>query len=210
MSQSSAKSSAPANRFERRRERTRGELLAAATRVLARHGFAKTKIADIAREADVGVGTFYLHFATKDALLDALVEDTVTRLKRVLDAARDREDDPVARVRAGNAALCRFADDNRDVLRIVFGPGAALHESVRRAVALFAADVETTIRHGIARGVFADADPAVTAQASIGMTAHLLAWWTEHEEVGLDVLEATLNRMTLDGLRAVTIPNEGA
>jgi AcrR family transcriptional regulator len=210
MSRSSVVTPPGANRFERRRERTRGELLAAATRVLARHGFAGTKIADIAREADVGVGTFYLHFATKDALLDALVEDTVTRLKRVLDAAREREDDPVARVRAGNAALCRFASDNRDVLRIVFGPGAALHESVRRALALFAADVEDTIRHGVARAAFADVPPAVTAQAVIGTTAHLLAWWTEHEEVGLDVLEATMNRMTLDGLRAVPIPPKGA
>ena len=67
----------PTNRFERRRERTRHDLLAAAIKVLAAKGLHDTKIADIAAAADVGVGTFYLHFPTKDALFDAVVDDTV-------------------------------------------------------------------------------------------------------------------------------------
>src|SRR5438876_148738 len=69
------------NRFERRRERTRQELLAAATRVLAEKGLDRTKVTDIAAAADVGVGTFYLHFPDKEALFDAVVEETVRRLK---------------------------------------------------------------------------------------------------------------------------------
>ena len=64
------------NRFERRRERTRRDLLASATRVLAKKGLHDTKVADIAAAADIGVGTFYLHFPTKDALFDAVVEET--------------------------------------------------------------------------------------------------------------------------------------
>src|SRR5436309_3028711 len=79
---------APANRVERRRERTRRDLLAAAVRVLARKGLHHTKVADIAAAADIGVGTFYLHFPTKDALFDAVVEETVARLKATIDAAR--------------------------------------------------------------------------------------------------------------------------
>ena len=68
---------APANRVERRRERTRRDLLAAAVRVLARKGLHDTKVADIAAAADIGVGTFYLHFPTKEALFDAVVEETI-------------------------------------------------------------------------------------------------------------------------------------
>jgi len=63
-----ASQAAAGNRFERRRERTRQDLLAAATRVLAEKGLHRTKIADIAAAADVGVGTFYLHFPDKDSL----------------------------------------------------------------------------------------------------------------------------------------------
>ncbi len=112
--------SVPANRFERRKQRTREELVAAATRVLAEKG-SSAKIADIAREADVGVGTFYLYFDTKEALYDALVEDAVARLEAAVDAARAGIDDPVAQTRAGTAALCRFAAENREVFKIVFG-----------------------------------------------------------------------------------------
>ena len=48
MKRSSTTAVALPNRFERRRERTRQELLAAATRVLAEKGLHQTKIIDIA------------------------------------------------------------------------------------------------------------------------------------------------------------------
>src|SRR6185295_19649966 len=100
------------NRFERRRERTRQELLGAAARVLAEKGLHVTKISDIAAAADVGVGTFYLHFPTKEALFDAVVEDTMRRFKGTIDAARESVEDPIDQMRAANAAFCRFAVDN--------------------------------------------------------------------------------------------------
>src|SRR5713226_4217032 len=111
------------NRFERRRERTRQELLAAATRVLAEKGLDRTKVTDIAAAADVGVGTFYLHFPDKEALFDAVVEETVGRLKKAVDTARARATGPLEQVRAANAAFFRFAHENREVFKIVFGHG---------------------------------------------------------------------------------------
>jgi AcrR family transcriptional regulator len=151
------------NRFERRKARTRDDLIAAATRVLAEKGLHGTKIADIAAAADVGVGTFYLHFATKDALYDALVEDAATRLKATVDEARERVDDPIDKTKVATAALCRFAQENREVFKLVFGPTASRHDVVRRAQALFALDVEATIRDGMARGVFGSVAPALAA-----------------------------------------------
>src|SRR5712692_5261133 len=99
MKSASSKSLAT-NRFERRRERTRERLLAAATRVLAEKGLHRTKITDIAASADVGVGTFYLHFPDKETLFDAVVEDTVRRLKATTDAARASARDVLEKTRA--------------------------------------------------------------------------------------------------------------
>jgi len=78
---------AEGNRQDRRRARTRAELLAAAKRLLASKGFHATKIADIAAAADVGTGTFYLHFPTKDALFTDLVKETALRAKDEIDRA---------------------------------------------------------------------------------------------------------------------------
>ena len=189
-----------ANRFERRKQRTRDELLVAATRVLAEKGLHATKIADIADAADVGVGTFYLHFDTKESLYDALVDDAVTRLKTAVDAARAGVDDPVEESRVATRAFCRFARDNREVFKLVFGPTASRHDVVRRAQALFAHDIEQTIRDGIARGVFGNVAPDIAAQALVGMSTQLLAWWTEHEAAPVELLEETIVTLTLRGL----------
>ena len=193
-------SNAAATRFDRRRERTRQEVLTAATRVLAEKGFDRTKVSDIAAEADVGVGTFYLHFPTKEALFDAVVEQTVARLKATVDTARAAAKGPVEQVRAANAAFFLFADQNREVFKIVFGHAAAYNDLIRGAQALFIADIERTIRDGVAAGVFAPLPPALVAQAVIGMATQMISWWTEHESVPVETLIDTTTRLALGGL----------
>ena len=54
--------------------RNRERILQAARHACAEHG-ASVQIDDVARLAGVGVGTVYRHFPTKDALIDALVEE---------------------------------------------------------------------------------------------------------------------------------------
>ena len=196
------------NRFERRRERTRRDLLAAATRVLAAKGLHDTKIADIAAAADIGVGTVYLHFPDQGALFDAVVEDTVARLKATVDAARATAADARTRMVAANAAFFRFADANREVFRIVFGHAAAYNDLIRRAQALFIADIENTVREGIASGLFAPLPPPLVAQAVVGMATQVLSWWTEHEAVPIETLIETTTTLALHGF-SPSVPHKG-
>jgi AcrR family transcriptional regulator len=51
---------------------------------------------EIARRADVGPGTLYRHFPTKEALVEAVVQDRLTRLASEGDALRDAADPGVA------------------------------------------------------------------------------------------------------------------
>ena len=197
---STSTATAVSNRFERRRERTRRQLLAAATRVLAAKGFHDTKISDMAAAADVGVGTFYLHFPDKETLFDAVVDDTVVRLKATVDAARARAADARDEMLAANAAFFRFAQENREVFKIVFGHAAAYNDLIRRAQALFIADIEETIQEGIAAGVFAPLSPAIVAQAVIGMATQVIACWTEHESVPIETLIETTTALALHGI----------
>lgn len=190
------------NRFERRRERTRQDLLAAAVRVLAERGLHDTKITDIATAADVGVGTFYLHFPTKEALFDAVVDETLERLVATADGVREAAPDPVTRLRAGTVAFCRFAHENREVFQIVFGHGSGHHDVIRRAQARFAAEIESNLREGISARAFAPVDPALAAQAHVGMATQVLSWWTANQSVPLETVADTLTTLTLRGLQA--------
>jgi len=63
----------------------RSLILEAAQRLFHRYGPAKTTIADVAREADVAVGSVYLEFASKDALIEEL---SANRYREVLEAMR--------------------------------------------------------------------------------------------------------------------------
>ena len=197
---STSTATAVSNRFERRRERTRRQLLAAATRVLAAKGFHDTKISDMAAAADVGVGTFYLHFPDKETLFDAVVDDTVVRLKATVDAARARAADARDEMLAANAAFFRFAQENREVFKIVFGHAAAYNDLIRRAQALFIADIEKTVRNGIARGLFAPLEPALVAQAVVGMATQMISWWTANESVPIETLIETTTTLALHGI----------
>ena len=48
-------------------------ILAAATELFVYYGYDKTTVSDIAREAGISKGAIYLHFASKEALFEALI-----------------------------------------------------------------------------------------------------------------------------------------
>jgi AcrR family transcriptional regulator len=64
--------------FTRKSDARPGELRTAALRLFAHHGYGGTTIDDIAKAADVTVGTIYRYFRDKQALLHAIVEWTAT------------------------------------------------------------------------------------------------------------------------------------
>ena len=189
-----------ADRFQRRRERTAGELLDAARRVLAAKGYHGTKIVDIARAARVGVGTFYLYYPTKKALFLELVEDTVQRLKRELDAVRAQVADPLTSARAGTETFFRFAQENRELFRIVFGHGASFHDVVRRSQEMFVRDVMENLAAGMGSGAFRQGNPDIWAQAFIGMSLQVVSWWIEQEAVPIEDVTRSLTDLAFHGI----------
>jgi len=59
---------------DRRTDRTRAALLSAFAELILSRGYANVAIGDVARRANVGRSTFYLHYANKEALLKESVE----------------------------------------------------------------------------------------------------------------------------------------
>jgi AcrR family transcriptional regulator len=76
------KSDAPpiANRNQRRRQRTRDTILAAAELVFRRKGIDGTTVNDITEQADVAYGSFYNHFKSIDEVVAALVAASLQRV----------------------------------------------------------------------------------------------------------------------------------
>src|ERR1051326_5638917 len=68
-------------RGTRRRAHTRTTLLKAARQVFAKRGYHDASIAEITELADVGVGTFYLHFRDKDEIFTTMLTDGMRALR---------------------------------------------------------------------------------------------------------------------------------
>lgn len=77
---------------ERRRERTRDEILDAAWRLAERHGIAGLTLRDLAREVGMRAPSLYTYFDAKGAIHDAMFAAGYRDLLAVATAAQDRLD----------------------------------------------------------------------------------------------------------------------
>jgi len=72
-------------RRERKKLQSRQTILAAAVKQFTAQGVRETSIADIMNAADLGIGTFYNYFESKDAVLMCLLEGLVAELRTAVD-----------------------------------------------------------------------------------------------------------------------------
>ena len=83
----------PVNRLERRKLRTRNALVRAAQGFIAQ-GKLGVPILEITQAADVGMGSFYNHFSSKEELFEAAVTDALDDLGAILDSLTGSISDP--------------------------------------------------------------------------------------------------------------------
>jgi AcrR family transcriptional regulator len=82
------------SRNARRKRRNRQALVEAAHTVMAEKGIDAATMSEIADLADVGAGTVYNYFASKDDLAMQVMEDVMDRLAQRIEAVTDTFDDP--------------------------------------------------------------------------------------------------------------------
>src|SRR5579863_3572769 len=100
-------------------ERNRRRLLAAAREVFRDRGVAAT-LHDVARQAGLGVGTVYRHFANKEELIDALFDDMVETVDGYLREAEGEPDAWLGLTRALQQA-CEVQAFDRGLREVMLG-----------------------------------------------------------------------------------------
>ena len=201
-------------RGARRKTETRRRLLAAARGVFAREGLENATIAQITHEADVGFGTFYLHFATKEDAYRAVVTDGFGELARLLVVARDEALAHGAPwwelVRDGVRAYCIFAERNHELFQVMFAGGLAGIGLGRELQAHFAGLLATQLTEITDRAQRGDlpalypypAQPVALATV-VGLTRSTL-WWLAPEEDACGERRPTLDEFTDTMTRFIT------
>lgn len=116
---------APAPR-RRRKEARPGEIVEAAFKVFCAHGYAKARIAEVARAAGIAKGTVYLYYPTKQALFQAVVEAKVSSaISRASGLAEgfDGSSEDLLRRTIRSAYDNLVLTDAKLLMRIIIGEG---------------------------------------------------------------------------------------
>jgi AcrR family transcriptional regulator len=104
----------PPDRHARRREVTRTKLIEATKALIARKGVDNTRIQEITEEADVGFGSFYNHFASKEEVIEAVLAETIGAQGAEIDALTAELEDPAEIISAAHRSFVRRARSDPD------------------------------------------------------------------------------------------------
>src|SRR5882762_1078957 len=104
----------PPTRRERKRTRTRTELVAATRGLIVEKGVPGLRIDQITERADVALGSFYNHFDSKDDVVEAVVEEALESLVTAITARSTRLPDPEEAAIVPLRRFVRLAYDDPD------------------------------------------------------------------------------------------------
>src|SRR5216684_241387 len=115
---SSTRAPAPfSDRRQRRSADIRERLFRAALKLFSEKGFAETTVEDITNAADVGKGTFFNYFPSKDHILLAFGEMQLAKLEAAIEMAR-RTDEPMPEfLRSLGVRMTQEPTRNHEIIR---------------------------------------------------------------------------------------------
>lgn len=171
------------------KETVKDAILDATDRLLARFGYRKMTVEDIAVEAGIGKGTIYLHFSSKEEVVLSHIDRIVDRLKERLQEIA-RSDLPAAerlRLMLLTRVLFRF-DSIQHYTQSLNDLLAALRPGLlRRRAQYFEAEAQIFAQVLIAgrqSGELSFADEHATAHALLQATNGLLPYSLSTTELG--------------------------
>lgn len=201
---------APVGRGERRKQHTKRRLLDAAAEAYADLGVEGATISAITERADVGLGTFYLHFEDKDAIAISVSGFVYQRIlyeeNTASDAVRAVGGDPdplaiFARVVCGRAA------DSPGLVSALLqwdGPSKPRAEFDAEHVGLRQAILPHLARRcaeGMARGLYRTEDTDLAANAVLGLLVTTIPAWVERGRNDWNVLASFVERSAVSMFR---------
>jgi AcrR family transcriptional regulator len=188
-----------ASRLDRRKARTRQALIDAAVRLIAEGRGDRASIAEITEAADVGFGSFYNHFDSKEQLFRTVSEEVFERWGQLIDRASAGITDPAERFAAGTRISGRLGWTHPDIAGFLTGAGLDALDMPGGLAPRALRD----IRAGQAAGRFTVPDPEIALSAVAGGLLGLLRLCQRHPG---RVTEATVDQLAEAELRLLGVP----
>lgn len=194
----------PPSRHERRRLKTRALLIQATLQLVLERGYEAILVQDITDRADLGRGTFYLHFKDKEEVVWAALHDLLTEFEQESHRRLDRRTPQVEFL--GLLNVFRHAEENRDLYRVMFG-GKGSAVLTGRAQDFLADAFLYDIRHAPEPPEISfDIPEEIEAQILTGIISRLLFWWLETQNDYTAEQMATMTYQALYRMEPPEVP----
>jgi AcrR family transcriptional regulator len=135
------------NRLERRKMRTRAALVRAAQSFIAA-GKLNVPVLEITQAADVGMGSFYNHFDSKEELFQAAVNEALDELGAILDKLTAEGEDPAETFARSFRLVGRLFRRRPEMCRVLLSAGLTLISADRGLAPRALCDITLAVRAG--------------------------------------------------------------
>jgi AcrR family transcriptional regulator len=179
----------------------RALILREAGRLFARHGYAGTRLEDVAAAAEVTKPIVYRHFESKKALYMALLakhRDDLPTFVEHADNGAPPDADPAALVRAILEHWFDYVRENQHAWLMLFRDSSGDEDirTLRRDVSLRAREVLAGFIAEQAGSRIPAHEVEPTAEVLSSGLAGLVLWWIDHPQVEKPVLVDVAARIT--------------
>lgn len=158
----------PPNGLARRKQRTRAALIAAAQAFIAA-GKLNAPVLEITQAADVGMGSFYNHFATKEELFDAALTEALDMHGALLDDLTESSEDPAETFTRSFRLTGRLFRQRPQESRVLLSSGLSLLSSDRGVAPRARRDIVAAVDAGKFHVDDLDLAMAVVGGALLGL-----------------------------------------
>ncbi|HYY18496.1 MAG TPA: helix-turn-helix domain-containing protein [Streptosporangiaceae bacterium] len=204
MTEAASAASAPkVTRLDRRKARTRQALIDAAVRLIAEGRGDRASIQEITDEADIGFGSFYNHFDSKEQLFQTASAAVLERWGQMIDRASDGLTDHAELFAVGLRITGRLGWTHPEIARFLTGAGLDILDFPDGLGPRALRD----IRAGQAMSRFTVPDPEIALSAAAGGLLGLLRMGQRHPE---RITEASVDQLAEALLRLLGVPADEA
>ena len=194
---------ARSNRLDRRKARTRQALIDAAAELIAAGRGDRATIHEITDAADIGFGSFYNHFDSKDELFATASAEVLERWGEMIDRACAGIRDPAEIFAIAVRISGRLGRTHPPMARFITGSGLGLLEAPTGLAPRALRDINA----GQRAGCFAPIDPDIALSA---VACGLIGLLRLSEQSPERVTEQVVDQLAEAALRLLGVPADDA
>lgn len=186
------------------------KIIQSSIKVFARNGFFNSRIAEIAKEANVADGTIYLYFNNKYDILVTIFEEEIGKIIAKVKQELALLDSPEEKLERFAALHLSLAEDNRDLAEIIQvelrQSSKFMKEYRNKKFAEYVNIISQIVRQGQSTGAFrTDVMPGIFKRAFFGALDEMSRFWvlSSRKKYSVSTAAKQISEFFLQGIRSI-------